>query len=84
MKELKDLADKEKSEMLDEDFLETTLYPIVDANKAKRKANRKRKAVSIITGVSVGIVAVFGVGLGIIVHQRYAETYATKNPIFRT
>ena len=60
MKELKDLADKEKSEMLDEDFLETTLYPIVDANKAKRKANRKRKAVSIITGVSVGIVAVFG------------------------
>ena len=78
MKELKDLADKEKSEMLDEDFLETTLYPIVDANKAKRKANRKRKAVSIIAGVSVGIVAVFGVGLGIIVHQRYAETYATK------
>ena len=26
----------------------------------------------------MGIVAVFGVGLGIIVHQRYAETYATK------
>lgn len=78
MKELKDLADKEKSEMLDEDFLETTLYPIVDANKAKRKANRKRKAVSIITGVSVGIVAVFGVGLGIIVHQRYAETLCNE------
>lgn len=78
MKELKDLADKEKSEMLDEDFLETTLYPIVDANKAKRKANRKRNAVSIITGVSVCIVALFGVGLGIFVHQRYAETYETK------
>lgn len=80
MKELKDLADKEKSEILDEDFLENTLYPIVDANKVKRKANRKRKAVSIITGVSLGIVAVFGVGIGIgiIFHQPYAETYATK------
>lgn len=80
MKELKDLADKEKSEILDEDFLETTLYPIVNANKAKRKSNRKRKAVSIITGVSVGIVAIFGVGIGIgiIFHQPYAETYTTK------
>ena len=75
MKELKDLADKEKSEMLDEDFLETTLYPIVDANKAKRKANRKRKAVSIITGVLVWESSFT---------NAMPKLMQRKNPIFRT
>ena len=37
MKKLKELADKNNAEILDKEFLENTLYPIVDANKAKRK-----------------------------------------------
>ena len=78
MKELKDLADKEKSEMLDEDFLETTLYPIVDANKAKRKANRKRKAVSIITGVYLELVWESSFT------NAMPKLMQRKNPIFRT
>lgn len=51
MKELKDLADKDNSKILDEEFLENTLYPIVDANKAKRK----RKIISIATVLGIGI-----------------------------
>ena len=73
MKELKDLADKENSKILDEEFLENTLYPIVDANKAKRK----RKIISIATVLGIGIVAVFGVGFGIF-RKSYTENYETK------
>ena len=73
MKELKDLADKENSKILDEEFLENTLYPVVDANKAKRK----RKIISIATVLGIGIVAVFGVGFGIF-RKSYTENYETK------
>ena len=73
MKELKDLADKENSKILDEEFLENTLYPMVDANKQKRK----RKIISIATVLGIGIVAVFGVGFGIF-RKSYTENYETK------
>lgn len=73
MKELKDLADKDNSKILDEEFLENTLYPVVDANKAKQK----RKIISIATVLGIGIVAVFGVGFGIF-RKSYTENYETK------
>lgn len=73
MKEIKEWADKDNSKILDEEFLENTLYPIVDSNNQKRK----RKMISIATALGIGIVAVFGVGFGIF-HRSYTENYETK------
>ncbi len=74
MKEIKELVEQEDAEILDERFLEETLFPIADANKAKRK----RKITSLATTLGAGIVALFAAGFGIMYHKNYTESYATK------
>ncbi|MFR3549436.1 MAG: hypothetical protein ACLTTW_03940 [Coprobacter sp.] len=83
MKELKDLADKEKSEMLTRTFRNHTLSDWHGREQGKRKANRKRKRFYYHGEVSVGIVAVFGVGLESS-FTNAAKLMRRKNPIFRT
>ena len=73
MKELKNLIDKEDSEILDGELLEE-LCLIADANKAKRR----RKVRAIATALATCLVAVFAVGFGILYHKGYTTTYETK------
>ena len=74
MKELKELVEQEDEEILDERFLEETLLPIADRNKAKRK----RKVRSIAVALSTCIIAVFSVGFALLYPHSYTESYETK------
>jgi hypothetical protein len=74
MKEIKELIEQEDAEILDERFLEETLYPIAAANQAKRK----RKFASIAAALSTCIVAAFAIGFGIIYRKDYTENYKKK------
>lgn len=74
MKEIKNLADKDNAEILDTEFLEKTLCPMADANKAKQK----RKFISISAALGVSVIAVFSVSFGILYHKDYTESYETK------
>ena len=75
MKKLKELADKNNAEILDKEFLENTLYPIVDANKAKRKRKLIPATATVICCV---LLFSIGIGIGITYNRNYAESYATE------
>ena len=74
MKEIKKLVEQEDAEILDERFLEETLLPIADRNKAEGK----RKFASIAAALATCIITVFAVGFGTLYHHSYTESYEMK------